>query len=78
MKNILVITGSRGEWGYLRPVLEKWKKHPKISFDLLATNMHLLSTHGKTYREIEADGFEIKYKINMAMASDDYFSHAKG
>ena len=60
MKNILVITGSRGEWGYLRPVLEKWKKHPKISFDLLATNMHLLSTHGKTYREIEADGFEIK------------------
>lgn len=78
MKNILVITGSRGEWGYLRPVLEKWKKHPKISFDLLATNMHLLSTHGNTYREIEADGFEIKYKINMAMASDDYFSHAKG
>ena len=78
MKKILVVTGSRGEWGYLRPILELWKEHKAISFDILATNMHLLASHGNTYREIENDGFSIKYKINMAMASDDYFSHAKG
>ena len=78
MKRILVVTGSRGEWGYLRPVLALWKESEAISFDILATNMHLLASHGNTYREIENDGFAIKYKINMAMASDDYFSHAKG
>ena len=78
MKKILVVTGSRGEWGYLRPVLALWEEHEAISFDILATNMHLLASHGNTYREIESDGFFIKYKINMAMASDDYYSHAKG
>lgn len=78
MKKILVVTGSRGEWGYLRPILALWKESDAISFDILATNMHLLSSHGNTYREIENDGFSIKYKINMAMASDDYYSHSKG
>ena len=78
MKKILVVTGSRGEWGYLRPILALWKEHEAISFDILVTNMHLLASYGNTYREIENDGFQIKYKISMAMASDDYFSHAKG
>ena len=78
MKKILVVTGSRGEWGYLRPILALWKENDAISFDILATNMHLLASHGNTYREIENDGFTIKYKINMAMASDDYYSHSKG
>ena len=77
MKKILVVTGSRGEWGYLRPILALWNENDAISFDILATNMHLLASHGNTYREIENDGFSIKYKINMAMASDDYYSHSK-
>ena len=57
MKKILVVTGSRGEWGYLRPVLALWEEHEAISFDILATNMHLLASHGNTYREMKAMGF---------------------
>ena len=65
MKKILVVTGSRGEWGYLRPILELWKNLPDIEFDLLVTNMHLLASHGSSYEEIERDGFEIKHKIRI-------------
>ena len=42
---LLFFTGSRGEWGYLRPILEKCKKM-RIKFNLCATNMHLLDNFG--------------------------------
>lgn len=77
MKKILVITGSRGEWGYLRPVLEKLDKEPSLEFSILATNMQVLSGFGNSYKEIEKDGFPVKYKIPMSYEGDNYFSHLK-
>ncbi len=77
MKKILVITGSRGEWGYLRPILEKLNQEPSLEFSILATNMHVLSGFGNSYEEIENDGFPVKYKIPMSYEGDNYFSHLK-
>lgn len=77
MKKILVITGSRGEWGYLRPILEKIDKEPSLEFSILATNMQVLSRYGNSYKEIENDGFTVKYKIPMSVEGDNYFSHLK-
>ena len=77
MKKILVITGSRGEWGYLRPILEKLDAEPSLEFAILATNMQILTRFGNSYREIERDGFPVKYKIPMSYDGDNYFSHIK-
>ena len=42
---ILVFTGSRGEWGYLRPILNELKNR-KINFKICATNIYYLMVLG--------------------------------
>ena len=75
-KKIGVFTGSRGEWGYLRPVLESLKSK-NIDFKILVANMHLLPEKGFTYKEIEKDGFNIDEKIYMNLAGPDDISWPK-
>ncbi len=74
---ILLVTGSRGEWGYIRPILEIIDKDPKIEYELCVTNMHLLPSFGNSFQEIENDGFKIHHKIYMSLDGYDHFSHVK-
>ena len=62
---LLFFTGSRGEWGYIRPILEICKRR-KIKFTICANNMHLLDNYGLSIEEIEKDGFKVDEK---------YFQH---
>jgi GDP/UDP-N,N'-diacetylbacillosamine 2-epimerase (hydrolysing) len=73
---LLFFTGSRGEWGYIRPILEKCKKM-KINYKLCATNMHLLDSFGLSIKEIEKDGFKVDDKIYMALDGYNKFTVAK-
>jgi GDP/UDP-N,N'-diacetylbacillosamine 2-epimerase (hydrolysing) len=73
---LLFLTGSRGEWGYIRPILERCKKE-KIHFDICATNMHLLKSYGQTEKEIQNDGFKISDRIYMALDGYNHFTMAK-
>lgn len=74
---ILFLTGSRGEWGYIRPIL-RMARARGIDSRICATNMHLLPSCGLTIKEIQADGFEVDDEIFMAMNGDNHFSSAKG
>ena len=48
---LLFVNGSRGEWGYIKPILDKL--HEKnIEYNICATNMLLLSQHGSLVKEI--------------------------
>lgn len=69
----MFITGSRGEWGYIRPILRKIQEREDVTYCLVVTNMYLLSTYGSSYEEIEKDGFKIHYKVYMSL---DGYSHA--
>lgn len=70
MKKIAVLTGSRAEYGLLFPLLKKIKNSPEFSLQLIVTGMHLSPEFGLTYRQIEADGFEITEKVEMLLSSD--------
>lgn len=72
MKKIMLITGSRGEWGYIRPILKLIDQRDDVKYILVVTNMHLLPAYGNSYKEIENDGFEIHYKVHMSL---DGYSH---
>ena len=63
---ILFFTGSRGEWGYIKPILSLCKKN-NIKYNICATNMHLLENYGYSINEILNDGFKVSDKIFMAM-----------
>lgn len=67
MRKIAVITGSRGEYGYIRPILKLIQKTKALEYAIVASNLHLLSAFGKTVNEIENDGFEITDRIFMAL-----------
>lgn len=71
-KKILFLTGSRGEWGYIRPLLKLIEQRKELEYKLCVTNMHLLPAFGESVNEIEKDGFKVDYKINMSL---DGYSH---
>jgi GDP/UDP-N,N'-diacetylbacillosamine 2-epimerase (hydrolysing) len=65
LRTIAAITGSRGEWGYLRPILQLIERDPALDYRIIATNMHLLPTFGRSIREMENDGFRVDEQIYM-------------
>ena len=70
MKKICVITGTRAEYGLLRPLVKKIHDDSELKLQLVATGMHLSPEFGLTYREIEEDGFIIDEKVEILLSSD--------
>jgi len=62
-RKIAVIAGSRGEYGYFRPVLREIEKREDLDYGIIVTNMHLLDTFGLTVEEIKKDNFKIEANI---------------
>lgn len=77
MKKIMIITGSRGEWGYIRPIMRLIEKRDDVQYVLVVTNMHLLPAYGSSYKEIENDGFKIHYKVHMSLDGYSHVTQAK-
>ncbi|ACI21188.1 UDP-N-acetylglucosamine 2-epimerase [Thermodesulfovibrio yellowstonii] len=74
---LLFITGSRGEWGYIRPILRLCNKRKDVNFSLCVTNMHLLPDFGLSIKEIERDGFHVDYKIYMSLDGYNHYTMVK-
>ncbi|MFH1896685.1 MAG: UDP-N-acetylglucosamine 2-epimerase [Candidatus Desantisbacteria bacterium] len=70
MKKIAAITGTRAEYGILRPVFKAIESHPLLSLSLIVTGSHLSPAFGNTIDEIERDGFQITEKIDIISESD--------
>ena len=64
-RKILFITGSRGEYGYIRPILRIIEQDDELEYQILATNMHLLPEFGDSLKQFVNDGFSVDYKPLM-------------
>ena len=62
-KSLCVVTGTRAEYGLLRPVLQKLLQSDVIEPRLVVTGAHLAPEFGNTVSEIEADGMPIAARI---------------
>lgn len=69
-RKICVATGSRAEYGLLRPLLDELKRDTVVRLQLLITGSHLMKEFGSTYKEIELDGFSIDNKVYISFESD--------
>ena len=58
-RKIAIIAGSRGEYGYYRPIIQEIMQRPTLDYGIVATNMHLLEQFGNSIDEIKKDGFKI-------------------
>ena len=56
MKKICIATGTRAEYGLLKPLIDKINAESTFKLQLLVTGAHLSPEFGLTYRTIESDG----------------------
>ena len=69
-RKILVVTGTRAEYGLMRWIIQYLNDCPDIEFQLVATGMHLSPEFGLTYKNILDDKFIIHKKVEMLLSSD--------
>lgn len=77
MRKVAVVTGTRAEYGILRPVLKAIERNPRLDLALIATGMHLSREFGYTIEEIKKDGFRIDAKVKILHAEDTGAAMAK-
>lgn len=67
---ICAVTGSRADWGLLRPVLSRLRAS-KAELLIIATGSHLSADFGHTVDDVEADGFSVDRRVPLARNGDD-------
>lgn len=70
MKKICFFTGTRAEYGLLKPLMKKIKDDKQFKIQIIASGMHLSPEFGLTYKQIEEDGFRINEKVENLLSAD--------
>ena len=70
LKKICVFTGTRADYGLLKPVMIEINKNLNLKLQLLVSGSHLSKEFGLTYKEIENDGFIIDSKVDLDLSKD--------
>jgi GDP/UDP-N,N'-diacetylbacillosamine 2-epimerase (hydrolysing) len=73
---LLFINGSRGEWGYIRPILRRCEQ-AGIDYSICATNMLMLPGYGRLVDEIKKDGFHVDDEIYMSLEGSNHYTMVK-
>lgn len=76
-RKICVVTGTRAEYGILRPVITAIKKHPNLELQLVAAGMHLSEEFGMTKNDIEKEGYMVDAMVDMLPETDDEAAMAR-
>lgn len=63
-RRVMVVTGSRAEFGLLEPVMRAVAAHPRLELCVLVAGSHLLGP-AETWRDVHAAGFEIAARVAM-------------
>tara|TARA_B100000795_G_scaffold268701_1_gene256250 strand:+ start:790 stop:1938 length:1149 start_codon:yes stop_codon:yes gene_type:complete len=74
--SLLFLCGSRGEWGYIRPIIDICRKK-NIKYGICLTNMVLLENHGNLSKEIKDNKYNVIDEIEMALEGNTHYSMAK-
>lgn len=77
-RRIAVVTGSRADYGLLRGILTRLSAADDVALSVIACGMHMVPRFGETWRAIEADGFPIATKIDLALDDDRAETIARG
>ncbi len=56
-KRILFLTGTRADFGKLKPLMRAVEADDAFELSIFVTGMHLLEKFGYTYRQVEKEGF---------------------
>jgi len=68
IKKIAVITGTRADYGYLKPLIMRIHEDDELELQLYVTGMHLVKEHGHTLDEVKKD-FPVKEVVDIGVKS---------
>lgn len=69
-RKICIFTGTRAEYGLLKPLIDELKLESSVELQLIISGMHLSPEFGLTYKEIDLDGFSAIEKVEILLSSD--------
>lgn len=67
---VCVFTGTRADYGLLKPVMDRIHAAPDLTLQVLVTGSHLSERHGLTVTYIEEDGFPISAEVPIPLEDD--------
>ncbi len=70
MRTICIFTGTRAEYGLLKPVMKEVSARTDLHLQIMASGTHLSPEFGMTIREIENDGLKVDEKVEVLLSSD--------
>jgi len=70
-------TGTRAEYGLLKPLIEQFMSDPNVDTGLIVTGMHLCKEYGNTIEVIQSDGMPIWDTIDILLSSNTQCSIVK-
>jgi UDP-N-acetylglucosamine 2-epimerase (hydrolysing) len=71
MKQVLFVSGTRADFGKLKPLIEKVQATESFDYRIFATGMHLLSKYGSTINEIYKSGFSNVFQFMNQVEGED-------
>lgn len=62
-RKILFLTGTRADFGKLKPLILKIQKDSAFEVTVFVTGMHMLAKYGETHKEVDKSGIKNIYKF---------------
>lgn len=75
-RKIMVVTGKRGGYGAMKPMLQLLRDDNDFELQLVVTDQHLNKSFGATIKEVESD-FEIASAVDMEQKDGTALSRAQ-
>lgn len=69
-RKVAVMTGTRADFGLLRPLLAELDSRADATLQLIVTGTHLSEAHGRTVGEITAAGFSVAAEVSIWSGED--------
>lgn len=70
-KKVAVFTATRAEYGLLYWLMQDIKDTQGLELQLIVSGTHLAEQYGETIKQIEQDGFEVDYKVDLKLGESD-------
>jgi len=77
-RRVCVVTGTRSEYGLLKPVMQAIRARRELALQTVAAGMHLSPEFGQTVDQIRRDRFRVDACVDMLFSADRPAGTAKG
>ena len=77
LKKICVFTGTRADYGLLKPIMIEIENNKNLTLQLLVSGSHLSQDYGLTYKLIQKDGFKIDSMVELDLSGDKKINIAR-